>query len=222
MDESTRAGHMKIYAAQVSTYGRIAATVAEEAGLSHETVPTDARSDAHRARHPFNRAPAVEIGGLVLYETAAICQYIDDVYNGSGLQPRDPEPRARMTQWIGIADAYLFPVTEERLVMPRIVVPMMGRVAREDLIAEALPTIRYYLGVVEERLATHAYLAGPDYSLADIFVYCILRAVSLTPEGAAMLADLPATARWLAACAARPAIAATAWPLETGARVPLR
>lgn len=205
---------LRIYVAQISTYGRIVSTVAEEAGIEHETIPTDSKSPEHRARHPFMKTPAVEIDGVAMYESAAICPYIDDVHNNGGLQPADPLERARMRQWMAVTDHYVFPLTEERLVLPRIVVPMMGREPREDLIREALPAIQYYLQVVEERLQESPFLAGGTFSLADIFMYCTMVAVSLTPEGKAMLATMPCIERWMAACSTQPCLVATRWPME--------
>jgi len=205
---------LKIYVAEISTYGRIVATVAEEAGIAHETIPTDSKAPEHRARHPFMKTPAVEIDGVAMYESAAICPYIDDVYNGGALQPGDALARARMRQWMAINDSYVFPLTEERLTLPRLVVPMMGREPREDLIREALPAIRYYLQVVEDRLAAVPFLAGAAFSLADIFMYCTLVGVSLTDEGRAMLGETPSTARWMDVVATRPSLQATRWPIE--------
>lgn len=210
---------LTIYVARISTYGRIVATVAEEAGIAHETIPTDSKTEKHRARHPFMKTPAVEIDGVAMYESSAICPYIDDVYNGGALQPDDPLERARMRQWMAVNDHYVFPLTEERLTLPRLVVPMMGREPREDLIREALPAIRYYLQVVEDRLSEVPYLAGPSFSLADIFMYCTLVAVALTHEGRAMLAETPSLTRWMDVVGARPSLQATRWPLEMQAGV---
>lgn len=206
---------LKIYVAKISTYGRIVATVAEEAGIAHETIATDSKSPEHRARHPFMKTPAVEIDGIAMYESVAICPYIDDVHNESALQPPDPLERARMRQWMAITDHYVFPLTEERLVLPRLVVPMMGRKPREDLIREALPAIKYYLQVVEGRLQETPFLAGTGFSLADIFMYCTMVGVSLTPEGKHMLGEMPATLRWMGVVSQRPSLVATRWPVET-------
>jgi glutathione S-transferase len=213
---------LRIYVAQISTYGRIVSTVAEAAGIKHETIPTDSKAPDHRARHPFMKTPAVEITDngqtIAMYESAAICPYIDDVYNNGDLQPSDPLERARMRQWIAVTDHYVFPLTEERLVLPRIVVPMMGREPREDLIREALPAIQYYIQVVEDRLQETPFLAGATFSLADIFMYCTMVAVSLTPEGNAMLAHMPGLRRWMQVCSMQPCLEATRWPMEDGAQ----
>jgi len=190
---------------------------AEECEVSWEIVPTDPSSPAHRKRHPFQKAPAVEIDGLQLFESFAICRYLAERIPDGHLQPATPEGRARMTQWIGVTDQYVFPTTEFGLVLPRLVVPMMGGTPREDLIEKALPTIAYQLSIVEARLQEAPYFAGNTFSLADIFMYCVWRAVSLTAEGQVMLASAPRTAAWLKTVSARPSALATQWPGETTA-----
>ncbi len=205
---------LKIYAPVISTYGRIAAMTAEEAGLAWENIPTHAEADEHRARHPFQKTPAVEIDGHMLYETVAICQYIDDVYGDGALQPSDPLERARMSQWLSIANAYVFPTTENGLVLPRLVVPMMGGTPREDLIQKALPTIAYQMTIVSNRLEEAHYLAGNRFSLADVFMYSILRAVQLTPEGRMIFDRLLPLKKWMSTIAQRESARATRWTTE--------
>ena len=205
---------LKIYAPVISTYGRIAAMTAEEVGLAWENIPTHAEAPGHRARHPFLKTPAVEIDGHNLFETIAICQFIDDVYGEGGLQPADPLNRARMTQWVSIANAYVFPTTENGLVLPRLVVPMMGGQPREELIEQALPTIAYQMTVVSNRLEETPYLAGNGFSLADIFMYCILRAVQLTLEGRMIFDQLLPLKKWISVISTRDSAKATAWTTE--------
>ena len=205
---------MKIYGPIVSTYVRIVSIAAEEAGLSYEVVPTAADDPNHQHRHPFQKVPSVEIDGHSLYESVAICQYIDEAHNGAKLQPTEPLERAQMAQWISVANQYVFPTTEQGLVLPRLVVPLMGGRPREDLIERALPTIAYQMHVLRRRLEVSPYFAGDDFSLADIFFYPMLRAVQLTPEGNIFVNELPAIREWLARTAQRASVAATAWPRE--------
>ena len=206
---------LTIYAPMISTYGRIVAMTAAEASLPWRIVPTEAASRENQMRHPFMKTPSVELNGLDLYESEAICQYIDDCCNASALQPEDPVQRARMTQWISIANQYLFPSTENGLVLPRLVVPLMGGAPREDLIEKALPTIAYQMTIVSNRLEESAHMAGPEVSLADIFMYCILRAVELTPEGDMIVSRLLPLRRWLRTIGVRKSAQETQWPAET-------
>ena len=64
------------------------------------------------------------------------------------------------------------------------------------------------LGVVERRLSEATYLAGSDYSIADIACYPWLVAATtdLKEPLAKSLRDKPALYRWLATVGARPAV----------------
>ena len=208
----TPADKLVLYGPTISTFTRICAIVGAEAGLDWEIIPTGSGSKEMAAHHPFMRSPAAYIDGLHFYETPAICSYIDRAHNGGALHPDGAEAQARMWQWANIAATYVFPITEERLVMPRIVAPLMGRQPNEEMIEKALPVIRYHLEVVAQRLQDTAYLAGDGVSLADCFMYPVIEATCAAPEGRAMVADMPNLEGWWQTMARRPAVMATAWP----------
>ncbi len=205
---------IKIYGPIISTYVRIVAMCAEEADTAYEVIPTAANAPEHRERHPYARVPSAEIDGENLFETIAICQYIDDRYNNALLQPSEPLQRARMHQWISVANQYFFPTTERGLVLPRLVVPLTGGTADETLVKKALPYVAHQLRLVEERLAQATFFAGPRFSLADLFFYPMLKAVQLTPEGRLLLNALPRAEGWLEIVGVRPSSVATQWPGE--------
>jgi GST-like protein len=58
------------------------------------------------------------------------------------------------------------------------------------------------MDVIEERLAVVAYLAGDDYSIADIAAYSWLKVISPEME----MADYASVSRWLKTVGARPAV----------------
>jgi len=203
---------LALYGPQISTFVRCCTTVAHEAGISWQLHATGTGAPESAAHHPFLRTPAAYIDGLHFYETLAITSYIDSQYNQRRLQPMAPEAGARCLQWVGIMSNYVFPIIEERLVLPRLVAPLMGRQADENLIAEALPNIAYHMQVVDQRLLEAPFLAGTEVSLADIFMYCVIESAAMTPEGADILSRLPALSAWKQVIAARPAVQATQWP----------
>jgi glutathione S-transferase len=90
----------------------------------------------------------------------------------------------------------------------------MGGVAREDLIEAALPQVYHVLKVLSARLDHSPFFAGSSFLQADIFLYVMVRAVQLTPEGALMLQHLPRLAEWLLRIRTRAAVRATEWPIE--------
>jgi len=188
----------------------------EEAGLSHDTIATPARSPGNR--HPFRKVPVVEVDGLELIESVAIAQYLDNAQNASGLQPPEPAQRAVMDKWIAIANNYLFPLFEEGLVMPWIMHRVAGFPIDPDKINSALPLISRALGFLEVELQNDGAWtrAGGNarFTLADVFLYPIVRSLELTPQGEVGIGQCDHLKTWLDALQNRPSIAATRWEIE--------
>lgn len=208
---------VRIFGTVISTYTRVVQIVCEEAGRPHETIATPAQSPQNR--HPFSKVPVVEVDGLELIESVAITQYIDNAHNSSALQPAAPAARAVMDKWVAVANNYLFPLFEHGLVMPWI----MHRVAGFDLdrerIERALPNISRALGFLEAEMArdgawTAVSGSGGDFTLADVFLYPILRGLQLTPQGEVGLAQCDHLSAWMAVSENRPSILATRWESE--------
>lgn len=201
-----------IFAAEISTFGRIVAMVAIEKELEWTLVPTDSSSAEHIARHPFGKTPAVEVNGHLLIESDAICRYLDDVFDGASLIPDDALERAEMTKWMGFVQAYMFPTTEFGLVMPRLIAPLMGRPVDETRVDKALPTIQYQLGLLEAALEGRTFIASGHLTLADIYLFCTWMAVAHTDEGKVMLHHSPNVTRWMSYLGSRESARRTAWP----------
>src|SRR5271168_4641662 len=104
--------HPIVYGLAGSTYVWSARLALAEKGVTHELVdvPLGAhRQEPHLARQPFAKVPAFEHDGFALYETQAIMRYIDEGFPVAPLQPTDLHQFARMSQIMGIVDAYAWP-----------------------------------------------------------------------------------------------------------------
>ena len=208
---------LTIYGPTISTFVRIVSITAEEKGLTWETIPTAAKSEEQRTRHPFQRAPAVDFGDEKLFETDAITRYIDEAFEGPALQPATPRARAEMQKWISVMQHYFFPATAIGLVAPRLLAPAQGAPVDENLVQRALPTIKYQISLVDAHLSVNPFFAGDQPCLADFYQQVCWWSVFLTPEGKQLLAACPNTSRWLGFMMARGSARATAWPDEAQA-----
>lgn len=95
--------------------------------LEHKALPYELRmmsfsagdlqTPEYGAINPRRKVPAIVDAGFALYESAAILEYLEDAYPGSGqpLFPRDLKAKARARRLVREADAYLG-ATLERLV----------------------------------------------------------------------------------------------------------
>lgn len=208
---------VRIFGTVISTYTRIVQITCEEAGLAHETIATAAQSPENR--HPFGKVPVVEVDGLELIESVAITQYLDSAHNDGALQPSDPAARAICDQWIATANNYLFPLFEHGLVMPWIMHRVAGFPLEREKIERALPNISRALGFLEAEIQKDGAWSrlganGGDFTLADVFLYPVLRGLQLTPQGEVGIAQCDHLSAWLAVTENRPSIVATRWESE--------
>lgn len=79
--------------------------VLEEIGAAYEPIRLDIATKEHeqaayKALNPNGRIPTLVDGAVVLFETAAICQYLADKHPQAGLMPAMHPQRGRHYQWL--------------------------------------------------------------------------------------------------------------------------
>ncbi len=84
-------------------------------GIAFESVMVDLAAgeqtrEAHRARNPIGHVPALEIDGLLLAESVAIIEYLEETRPTPALYPRDPIARARVRQLVELVNAGIQPL----------------------------------------------------------------------------------------------------------------
>jgi glutathione S-transferase len=181
-----------VYGPTFSTYVRTVRLALEEKPASYELVDVAMMKGAHKqpeflARNPFGKVPAFSHDGFDLYETDAIVRYIDQAVPGQDLQPLEAKPRARMNQIVGIVESFAYTCMITKLVMNRVVAPMMGGKPDEAAIKDALPSIELCLKEFERLMGNGKFLAGDKLSLADLFVIPLYHYIAQTPEGQELL-----------------------------------
>jgi glutathione S-transferase len=203
-----------LFGLQRSVYTRIARLALAEKQVPHassevEIFGSDGVPPAHRARHPFGRIPALDHDGFMLYETGAITRYVDEAFDGPALQPREPVPRARMNQIIGLLDAYAYRPLVWGVFVQRVRLPLQGQATDEDELRRSLAAADTVLGVLERWPRGGEHLCGAALTLADLHPYPMLRYFDLAPEGRAALQRHPRLAAWLERMQSRPSVTAT-------------
>jgi glutathione S-transferase len=158
---------MKIYGHPMSTCTRKVLTTCVETNTPYELVTLDfAKGDhkqpEHLARHPWGKMPTLDDGGFTMYESRAICRYVNDKAGGN-LIPSDLRARAMMDQWISVEYSYFTPPTM------RFVMKHVFQFPQEEAgIQSAQKELDHALPVLDAHLAKHAYFAGESFSLGDI------------------------------------------------------
>lgn len=149
--------------------------VLEEKGIEYELVPVDLtkgdhKTPEHLARQPFGVIPALEDGDLMIFESRAICRYLASAYadKGTELMGKDVKARALTENWIEV-EANYFNGPTATIVSERFFKPVFYKTPGDEAVATAkIAELSKVLDVYEARLAKNQYLAGDNFSLADI------------------------------------------------------
>jgi GST-like protein len=178
----------------------------EEAGLPYEIRPVNIREGAQFEPEflkisPNNRMPALvdTETGISLFESGAILLYLADKHGLFVPGFEHQAGRAEVLQWLFWQMGGLG--------------PMMGQAGHfRNYAPEKIPyAIERYtneterlLKVMDRRLADRPFLAGEDYSIADMAAYpWAMLGARMLPEGTAM----PNLQSWVTRIAERPATA---------------
>ena len=183
--------------------GRKASIMLEEVGLPYTVHPVDITKDEQFAPEflrisPNNRIPAIVDGdnGLSVFESGAILIYLAD--KTGKLLAREGEARWRALEWLMWQMGGFGPMLGQVHYFTRFN-PGKAPHAEERFLKEAA---RLY-GVLERRLAANAYVAGAQYSIADVAIWPW--AARFDWHGIDM-ASHPNVRRWYREVASRPAV----------------
>lgn len=186
---------MRLYHSPGSRSSRVLWTL-EEIGCPYElTIMTlaERRSDAHRNRHPLGRVPVLEFDdGQLLFESAAICLQLADLYPDAGLIPEvGTSRRGLVYQWTAFALAELEPALRGLITAVRSGEDQSAHAARLALVVSALC----------DNLERTAWIAGDRFTVADILYASMLG----TPARNGLLSKSPALVDYVERALARPA-----------------
>jgi GST-like protein len=178
----------------------------EETGMDYRLVPVDIGKGeqfrpAFLAISPNNRMPAIvdhqPAAGQEtqsVFESGAILLYLAE--KSGKLLATDAPGRVSVLQWLFWQAGGLGPMAGQNHHFSRYA-PEKLPYAIERYVKE---TNRLY-GVLERRLAKSPYVAGADYSIADIAIYPWIVPWEMQQQN---LEDFPALKRWFEAIASRP------------------
>lgn len=185
--------------------GRKPLIMLEELGLHYEVVPVDLRENQQfeagfLAISPNNKIPAMRDDGLSLFESGAILTYLAEQHK-CFLAAAGPQ-RYRTLQWLHWQVGGLGPMLGQLGFFKK----QDSALARQHFSAEA----ERLLNVLDRALAGNNYVAGDEYTIADIACYPWTQAAASHLE--LNLSGKPAVQRWLAMVGERPAVQrAMAW-----------
>ena len=181
--------------------------------------------------NPRGQVPALLHDGKVITESTVICEYLDELFpHPIPLRPADPYWRAQMRIWTKFVDEYFcwcvstlgweamgkrfvskMPQDEFEAYVARVPVheqKVKWRNARNGfdpaLLEDERRKVRVSVTKLERDLQDRKWLAGDQFSLADICTYAIAMSVPRLMPEALSEAETPRTLEWLEAVKRRP------------------
>ena len=188
-------------------YVQRAAIVLLEKGISFDRINVDlaAKPPWFLEMSPTGKVPLLKIHGAestyqVLFESMAICEYLEETQSGLPLHPADPVARAQHRAWIEFGSATMSDA--------------WGYLHAKDATAasaKAVP-LRDKLKQLERALSTDPYFSGNQFSMVDAVFAPLYRYFDGLPaeENAALFEGLPKVGAWRQSLAARPSVIAAA------------
>jgi len=134
---------------------------------------------------PLAKVPVLKVDGEVLFESAVINEYLDDITGGE-LQPREPLARAKNRAWVEFASNMLGNLY------------MMKMSKDEERYNKYRDTLVSQLYRVEKRLGDGPWFNGEKFSLADTAFAPLFRQNSVADNKLSVLdpETMPRVAAW--------------------------
>ncbi|MCK6788901.1 glutathione S-transferase [Enterobacter roggenkampii] len=154
----------------------------EELGLPYEIVHYQREKnmlapEALKKVHPLGKSPVIEDNGLILAESGAILEYLQETYDSaSRLKPLDPAHKVQYRFWLHYAEGSLMPLLLMKLVFNSLGKPpvpfgirtlgkALGQGVQKAYLNRQLET---HARFIESHLAKNSWFAGDTLSMADI------------------------------------------------------
>lgn len=200
---------LTLYGFRHSVYSRIVRMVLCAKGLQANWVDIDPFGplpDGYLALHPFGKVPALTHDDFTVYETGAICRYLDEAFGGPSLQPKGPVRRARMAQVIEVVDNYGYDPLVLQVYTHAVYNPAKGYDAEPWRVDAGLEASRRVLTALDRLVAPQS---AQKPSLGDLHLAGMIDAFASALQGAELLAEYPNLSRWWAIMCEDAAVLAT-------------
>jgi glutathione S-transferase len=166
-----------------SNYVWVVRIAAVEKGVPYKLTAVRPHSAEVDTIHPFGKIPVMRHGDLELFESKAICSYIDQAFEGPPLMPRDARGAALAEQWVSCVNTTIDPVCVRQYIVGYAFPGTPDGSPNRARIDAALPVMERQLPVLDQAVADTGCLVGGRLTLADINLFPILFYLQRFPEG---------------------------------------
>ncbi len=161
-----------LYHLWLSPFSRKVRLVLDEKGLEYDMeVEQDwQRREEFLALNPAGKVPVlIEEDGAVLVDSNAICEYLEEVHPSPALIGGAPHERAEIRRIVAWFDGKFHHEVSDNLLYEKVMKRFLGLGAPDsEAIRAGGMNLRTHLDYIAYLTAERNYLAGDEFSLADI------------------------------------------------------
>ncbi|XP_077225589.1 glutathione S-transferase-like [Tasmannia lanceolata] len=207
---------IKVHGLPMSTNTARVTACLNEKEIDFQLVPVNLQTGAHKQEpfislNPFGQLPAFEDGDLVLFESRAITKYLAKKYEETGpdlLGHKSLAESALVEVWLEV-EAQQYNPSISPLVFEILIKPLLGGTTDPQAVEKHAEKLGKVLDVYEERLSKAKYLAGDNFTLADLHHLPYTFNLMSTPK-ATLITSRPHVLAWWEDISSRPAWKKTA------------
>jgi glutathione S-transferase len=198
---------MRLYGMKGSTCVQRVEMTLNELGLDYEFVNVDLtkgehKQEAHLERQPFGKIPVLEDDGLMVFESRAIIRYLAGKKENT-LFGSEQTTKVIVDTWME-AESNNFNPHISTIVYELMFKKWHNQEADQVAVDKALNQLKSVLSVYEKVLSKRAFVAGDEFTLADIthmpyLNYCLKYCVPT------LLDEYPSVQLWWQRVSERPA-----------------
>jgi glutathione S-transferase len=188
---------LKLVSHHLCPYVQRAVITLLEKEIPHQRTYVDLanKPDWFRQISPLGKVPLLQVGDDVLFESAVICEYLDEITPGS-LHPSDPLTKAKHRAWIEFGSSILTTIAG------------LYNAATAAAFAQKRLELVDKFAWIERHWQGSQYFAGNDFCLVDAVYGPIFRYFDVldTIADLTVFAETPHVQDWRQALRSRPSV----------------
>ncbi|KAG6845253.1 hypothetical protein H0H87_011988 [Tephrocybe sp. NHM501043] len=166
---------LKLYGSGNSTCTRRVGAFLREKKIPFELVEVNLAQGEHKSpayleKQPFGQIPYIDDDGYILYESRAICRYLEEKFPNQGPKLIPTELKAKgLFEQAASVELNNFDPYANKAVFEKVFKPYLGLTPDQATFDKHIADLGARLDAYEVILSKQKYVAGNEYTLADLF-----------------------------------------------------
>ena len=201
---------MRLFVANMAPYPRRVTLYLAEKGIELDRCEVDLHAHENRGpsfleKNPSGKVPVLELdSGAFLPESAAIIEYLEEIYPSPSMLGETAEERAQIRATDRVASEFFTVFSQYLMHTSPAILQIHPDVVQYPQVGIALqPFVDQLLDQLEIRMGEHDFLAGPTPTIADCTFYALMEA-AYPAFGYELPARCPRLREWHARFGQRP------------------